>query len=545
MKKSLLLILVVTMILLLSAGTAPAKSNHGHANGAGSEGQKASAAVQRPGDKQSPDQSQNLTEAQKGKKNRVQEKVKQNLRQEYKSCCLEKDQANAEKAKFSDIGKHWGVQYIESMTAVGLFKGYPDGTFKPDQALTQAEALALAMRVSAEDAAAASGDAITGEEDNEETDSESAIPAWVRDDVLKAAQKGIIKLNRFHSGVQASRAQTAVMIAKALGLKPADTSTIVFKDSILISQEDIGYIMVLYQEGIITGSPNGNFNPNKAITRAEMAAILQRLLNEREVESITLEDMVVVEQGKSVTLEAMVKYRDGSTDKQVSWSSSDTSLAAVSANGVVTAAADKTGEATITATAGDKSADCQVAVVKAETVVGAVLTATDNAGIRDDKVYVEYRLEANDNQISLAADQVKSITLQKDNEEPVELTPNADSTLWFNVQRETAEYTLKVVDNDDRVYTAVIDWTAPAEATATATGINKEENGETYAEYQLGDLNLASADGVYQIKPDGQAAQLEPQTDGSLWFMITNQASGEHVFLINQDKVWYTASITI
>jgi hypothetical protein len=545
MKKSLLLILVVTMILLLSAGTAPAKSNHGHANGAGSEGQKASAAVQRPGDKQSPDQSQNLTEAQKGKKNRVQEKVKQNLRQEYKSCCLEKDQANAEKAKFSDIGKHGGVQYIESMTAVGLFKGYPDGTFKPDQALTQAEALALAMRVSAEDAAAASGDAITGEEDNEETDSESAIPAWVRDDVLKAAQKGIIKLNRFHSGVQASRAQTAVMIAKALGLKPADTSTIVFKDSILISQEDIGYIMVLYQEGIITGSPNGNFNPNKAITRAEMAAILQRLLNEREVESITLEDMVVVEQGKSVTLEAMVKYRDGSTDKQVSWSSSDTSLAAVSANGVVTAAADKTGEATITATAGDKSADCQVVVVKAETVVDAVLTATDNVGIRDGKVYMEYRLEANDNQISLAADQVKSITLQKDNEEPVELTPNADSTLWFNVQRETAEYTLKVVDNDDRVYTAVIDWTAPAEATATATGINKEENGETYAEYQLGDLNLASADGVYQIKPDGQAAQLEPQTDGSLWFMITNQASGEHVFLINQDKVWYTASITI
>ncbi|HCF71597.1 MAG TPA: hypothetical protein DER33_08465, partial [Syntrophomonas sp.] len=41
----------------------------------------------------------------------------------------------------------------------------------------------------------------------------------------------------------------------------------------------LGYVLALYQEGIISGTPNGYFNPNNYITRAEMAAILERLLD--------------------------------------------------------------------------------------------------------------------------------------------------------------------------------------------------------------------------------------------------------------------------
>ena len=47
---------------------------------------------------------------------------------------------------FPDIQNHWAKSYIEAMTAAGMFKGYEDGNFKPENQLTTAEALALCAR---------------------------------------------------------------------------------------------------------------------------------------------------------------------------------------------------------------------------------------------------------------------------------------------------------------------------------------------------------------------------------------------------------------
>ena len=50
----------------------------------------------------------------------------------------------ASAATFPDIASHWAKSYIEEMTDAGMFKGYEDGTFKPENKLTTAEALAPA-----------------------------------------------------------------------------------------------------------------------------------------------------------------------------------------------------------------------------------------------------------------------------------------------------------------------------------------------------------------------------------------------------------------
>ncbi len=543
MKKNLSMILVLLLVMMLSTGTVLAKSDNANAGGNSNKDKKVTDTVKLQINKQSNEQVQTHKEVQKVEKNHVQERVKKSVQEAFKIYRNEKP--SQEKSYFSDLNQHWATRSITEMAAVGLFKGYPDGTFKPNQQLTQVEALALVMRIYEDDAAKTSTDdeATLNEEDNL-----ADVPAWARDNAGKAAKKGIIKLNRFHSGVQASRAQTAVMIAKALGLEPVDTSNMPFKDGLLISKDDVGYIMALYQEGILTGSPNGNFNPNSAITRAEMASMLQRLLEKSEVESVSLPETATVEQGKSITLEAIVKYVNGTTDKLVSWLSSDTTVATV-VYGVVTAANDKTGTVTITATASrgesDKSAACTVTVVEEQQVNTVILKSTGNVGSHDGKVYEEYILEADGTTISLAQDKVKSITLQKEGSDLIQLTANTDSSLWFNVQRESGKYTLEVIDINDKSYVAALDWTAPTAVTAVATGNSRVQDGNSYVEYKLGDLDLSNFTCMHQIKPNAQVIGLTVSSDTNLWFQTNGQISGEHTFLIQKNNLWYSSKISI
>lgn len=50
-------------------------------------------------------------------------------------------------ADFSDISGHWAAFEICRAAELGWINGYPDGTFKPDQPITRAEAMAIVNRV--------------------------------------------------------------------------------------------------------------------------------------------------------------------------------------------------------------------------------------------------------------------------------------------------------------------------------------------------------------------------------------------------------------
>lgn len=95
------------------------------------------------------------------------------------------------------------------------------------------------------------------------------------------------------------------------------------------------------------------------------------------VESISISpSSISLERDKTYQLQAEVTPKEA-TEKKVSWSSSDTQVATVSENGLVTGV--NRGTATVTATAGGKSATCQVTVtweVQSVTVSPATLTMT-------------------------------------------------------------------------------------------------------------------------------------------------------------------------
>ncbi len=54
---------------------------------------------------------------------------------------------NAGTAAYSDIQSHWAADAIEAVSRAGIFSGYPEGVFKPENKLNRAEAVAVLNRL--------------------------------------------------------------------------------------------------------------------------------------------------------------------------------------------------------------------------------------------------------------------------------------------------------------------------------------------------------------------------------------------------------------
>lgn len=107
------------------------------------------------------------------------------------------------------------------------------------------------------------------------------IPAWAKEDVAKAVKAGLIQgyQDRTFRGDRAiTRAEIAAMVARSLKLQEGDGSHLTFADSGSIPAWAKGWVEVAVENGIIEGRGGNRFVPGDNATRAEATVMVLRLL---------------------------------------------------------------------------------------------------------------------------------------------------------------------------------------------------------------------------------------------------------------------------
>ncbi|MBB6671941.1 DUF2252 family protein [Cohnella nanjingensis] len=180
----------------------------------------------------------------------------------------------AKSKTFSDLTAYWAKPEIELLATKGIMNGTSATAFSPRASTTRAEFAALLSRAMAL-RAPASPAAFT----------DVTATAWYADVIGAAHQAGLIDGftdDTYQPNAPITREQIAVLIGRAAKLagKPltAGQSAQPFKDQALIGAWAREAVMAAQAAGIVQGHTDNTFAPAQAVTRAEAAVMLSRLL---------------------------------------------------------------------------------------------------------------------------------------------------------------------------------------------------------------------------------------------------------------------------
>ncbi|RAW09965.1 hypothetical protein DC345_29625, partial [Paenibacillus taichungensis] len=183
----------------------------------------------------------------------------------------------------NDVQGHWAEQQIQSWIENGSLKGYQDGSVKPNNSITRAEFITLVNRM-------------FGFTDPSAANFKDLSPSnWAYNDVAKAVNAGYVKGysdNTFHPGSNVSRQEAATMISSILGLDTSSTEGIrQFTDAGKIPAWSQGSIAAVIEKEIMKGYPDGTFQAQKQLTRAEAVVLIDSAMSNREVaaETVTID----------------------------------------------------------------------------------------------------------------------------------------------------------------------------------------------------------------------------------------------------------------
>lgn len=181
--------------------------------------------------------------------------------------------------EFSDLNGHWAAETVSGLVSKGIISGYEDSTFRPDNLITRAECSVIMARAFA----LADGGQATLSAFKDAAD----IPFWASGKVAAAVEAGLLNgypeadgTKTFMPNKQVTRVELATILSRVvtqkLGAQTPAAST--FTDLSSIPAWGLDGVNIAADKGLVNGYPDGTFMPEKAVTRAEASAMIDRLL---------------------------------------------------------------------------------------------------------------------------------------------------------------------------------------------------------------------------------------------------------------------------
>lgn len=183
----------------------------------------------------------------------------------------EAKEANAE-SEFADTREHWAVKTIEIFDRLKLITGYPDGLFRPNNAITRAEFARILNRVF---------HIHNRDGSNISMELKDIEGSWAKEDIEKLAAAGVIRGypdGTFRPNQTITREEMVVMISFIVNLDVLEKDTIKGHFNDLDGAYAAEKIIAEAQAGIVSGKGAGRFEPKSRATRAEALRIILNAL---------------------------------------------------------------------------------------------------------------------------------------------------------------------------------------------------------------------------------------------------------------------------
>jgi hypothetical protein len=193
------------------------------------------------------------------------------------------------KLSFDDVkgaDVEWAMRYIASLASKRVFEGYEDGTFQPRKTITRIEAITAAVRLMGLREQAESTAAMQTNLNFKDADKIKSNYAWATGYVAVALQNDLFTESddSVQPEKEADRLWATTLLVKALGLqneaKAQMNTKLTFKDANKIPAGSVGYVAVALEKKLVDGYEDNTFRPNNPVTRAELAALLDRTGNQ-------------------------------------------------------------------------------------------------------------------------------------------------------------------------------------------------------------------------------------------------------------------------
>lgn len=199
---------------------------------------------------------------------------------------------------FSDIQGHWAQKEIEAAVREGWVDGYPDGTFRPEATITQAEFTKMLLAANHLTPGSKTAEWLKGHTFtmNSNYDCVRYTPKFTDMGNHWLTKQGWTEVSIasgflvpedypkqiFHPNTPIYRYSIAVMTDRAMGLvlpsmQPL-AEPLTFTDQAQIQDWAKGYVKQATSAGVLKGYPDGSFGPKRTATRAEAVVMVFRQL---------------------------------------------------------------------------------------------------------------------------------------------------------------------------------------------------------------------------------------------------------------------------